>query len=387
MGLEISRALGSHLYTRGGKRYLDFISGLCVANIGHTHPAVAKAVIRQVQDYLHVMVYGEYIQAPQVRLAAKLAGILPESLSVVYFTNSGTEANEGALKLAKKFTGRPRLISFEGSFHGDSHGSCSVTGRSIYRKPFQPLLPGVTFLPFDRIAPLSRITSSVAAVIIEPIQGEGGIRIASKGFLRQLRRRCSEVGALLIFDEVQSGFGRTGKLFAFEHFGVVPDVLTLAKAMGGGLPLGAFISRPDIMKTLSEDPPLSHVTTFGGNPVSCAAALATLGVILEENLADRAARIGALIQNRLKRVQRREGAIKAVRGRGLMIGLEFFDPVTSRRFVKSAFDRGLIVGWTLHSQTVVRIAPPLTLTDEELKEGMDTLETSIKRIGSGPGLG
>ncbi|HET6371223.1 MAG TPA: aspartate aminotransferase family protein, partial [Nitrospiria bacterium] len=325
IGLEVDRASGSYVYTVDGKRYLDFISGICVANVGHSHPDVVRAVVDQAQKHLHVMVYGEYIQAPQTRLAARLAGLLPESLSVVYLTNSGTEANEGALKVAKKFTGRKKLISFEGSFHGDSQGACSVTGREIYRKPFEPLLPDVSFLPFDRIDPLRRIDERTAAVIVEPIQGEGGIRIPSRVFLSTLRRRCSSVGALLIFDEVQTGFGRTGRLFAFEHFGVVPDILTLAKGMGGGMPLGAFVSRPEVMKALSEKPPLSHVTTFGGHPVSCAAGLASLELIVGERLAERGGVLGERIQERLRKIGGKSGLIKEVRGKGMMIGLEIAD--------------------------------------------------------------
>jgi acetylornithine/succinyldiaminopimelate/putrescine aminotransferase len=374
VGLEVVRAEGSYLYTADGRRYLDFLSGISVANVGHSRPEVLDAIVDQVKRHLHVMVYGEYIQSAQVRLAARLAGLLPESLSVVYFTNSGTEANEGALKLAKKFTGRSRLVSFEGSFHGDTQGSCSVTGREVYRKPFEPLLPGVGFLPFDEIAPLRRIDDRVAAVIIEPIQGEGGIRIPSREFLIALRRRCNETGSVLIFDEVQTGFGRTGRLFAFEHFGVIPDILTLAKGMGGGMPLGAFVSRGEIMKTLSENPPLSHVTTFGGHPVCCAAALAGLEVILKERLADRAARAGGEIQHRLREIGKKTGRVKEVRGMGLMIGLEIVTAPMTERLVKRSFELGLILGWTLHSNTVVRIAPPLTLSDQEVEEGLTTIE-------------
>ncbi|HZR46121.1 MAG TPA: aspartate aminotransferase family protein [Candidatus Manganitrophaceae bacterium] len=378
IGLEIDHAAGSYLYTKEGKVYLDFISGIGVANIGHTNRAVVKAIQEQAEKYLHVMVYGEYIQAPQVDLAAKLASILPPPLSQVYFTNSGTEANEGALKLAKKWTGRKKLVSFEGSFHGDTHGACSVTGREIYRKPFEPLLPGVTFLPFNDIGKLDRIDESVAAVITEPIQGEGGMRVPHDDFLPALRARCREVGALLIFDEVQTGFGRTGKLFAMEHWRVVPDIVTLAKSMGGGMPLGAFVSSPEIMKTLSSDPPLSHVTTFGGHPVSCAAGLAGLKFILENDLPKRAEATGAKIQAALKKMAEQTKAIRAVRGKGMMIGLELSDAKTTERFVKKAFAAGLILGWTLHTNNVVRIAPPLTLSEEEMNKGLEIIERAIK---------
>jgi acetylornithine/N-succinyldiaminopimelate aminotransferase len=378
VGLEIDHAAGSYLYTQGGKAYLDFISGIGVANIGHTNPVVVKAIQWQAEKYLHVMVYGEYLQAPQVDLAAKLASALPAPLSQVYFTNSGTEANEGALKLAKKWTRRKRLISFEGSFHGDTHGACSVTGREIYRKPFEPLLPGVTFLPFNDPSRLDEIDESVAAVITEPIQGEGGMRIPDDPFLPALRARCGETGALLIFDEVQTGFGRTGKLFAMEHWNVVPDIVTLAKSMGGGMPLGAFVSSPKIMKTFSSDPPLSHVTTFGGHPVSCAAGLASLHFILENNLPKQAEATGGKIQAALKEMAKDQKTIRAVRGKGMMIGLELSDAKETARFVKKPFDAGLILGWTLHTHNVVRIAPPLTLSEEEMKKGLKIIEEALR---------
>lgn len=386
IGLEIDRAEGSYLYTKDGKRYLDFISGIGVANIGHTHPAVVKAVREQSERYLHVMVYGEYIQSPQVDLATRLAGILPKPLSQVYFTNSGAEANEGALKLAKKFTGRKKLVSFEGSFHGDTSGACSVTGREIYRRPFAPLLPGVTFLPFNDLRALRKIDSSVAAVITEPIQGEGGMRIPDDDFLPALRARCSEVGALLILDEVQTGFGRTGRLFAMEHWNIVPDILTLAKSIGGGMPLGAFIASPKIMKTFSTDPPLSHVTTFGGHPVSCAAGLASLNFILENDLPKQAEEIGNKMTVKLNELKQKASAIQDVRGKGMMIGLELRTARATARFVKRALDLGLILGWTLHTTTVVRIAPPLTLSEEELENGLKIIEEGLKNLGPQPDL-
>ncbi len=377
IGIEVDRAAGSYLYAKDGRAYLDFISGIGVANIGHTHPAVVEAVRAQAGQYLHVMVYGEYVQTPQRLLSEKLASLLPRSLSVVYFTNSGTEANEGALKLAKKFTGRRKLVSFEGSFHGDTHGACSVTGRKIYRAPFEPLLPGVTFLPFNRVETLRKIDASVAAAIAEPIQGEGGIRVPDAGFLRALRARCSEVGALLIFDEVQTGLGRTGKRFAMEHWKVVPDILTLAKALGGGMPLGAFIGSARIMKCLSRDPPLSHVTTFGGHPVSCAAGLAALGVLLDADLPARAAWLGDRLQGALKALARQTDAIVEVRGKGMMIGLEMADARRTARLVKRTREAGLILGWTLHSDRVVRIAPPLTLSEAEMAHGVAIIREAL----------
>ncbi len=379
IGLEIDHASGSYLYTTDGKSYLDFISGIGVANIGHTNRAVVQAIKAQAGKYLHVMVYGEYIQSPQVDLATRLAQLLPKGLSQVYFTNSGTEANEGALKLAKKATGRKRLISFEGSFHGDTHGACSVTGREVYRKPFEPLLPGVSFLPFNNLDALKQIDDSVAAVITEPIQGEGGMRIPDDRFLPALRARCTEAGALLIFDEVQTGFGRTGTLFAMEHWKVVPDILTLAKSMGGGMPLGAFISSPKIMKSLSVDPPLSHVTTFGGHPVCCAAGLASLNFIIENDLPGRADRMGEKLRAALRKLGQEIETIRAVRGKGLMIGLELSNQKETARFVQRCLKAGLILGWTLHTNTVVRIAPPLSLSEKEMREGLRIIEKALRK--------
>ncbi len=377
VGLEIERAKGATLYTTDGKSYLDFISGIGVANIGFSHPAVVKAVQDQVAKYTHVMVYGEYVQAPQVDLAKKLISLLPDVFEQVYFTNSGTEANEGALKLAKKYTGRKKLISFENSFHGDSQGSCAVTGREIYRKPFEPLLPGVRFLPFDDVDALDAINEEVAAVITEPIQGEGGMRVPDVDFLVKLRARCDETGALLIFDEVQTGFARTGKLFAMEHFGIAPDIVTLAKGMGGGMPLGGFAASKKIMATFSTDPPLSHVTTFGGHPVSCAAGLAGLEVILNENLVEKAEADGQYIRKQLRDLAAQNIGIREVRGKGLMIGLEVVDAETAERCVQGAFDRGVILGWTLHSDTVIRIMPPLILSKVEINRGLKAIAEAL----------
>ena len=295
IGLEIQRAEGPFLFTVDGRRIIDFISGIAVSSLGHGHPAVIEAVHRQVDRHLHVMVYGEFVQAPQVRLAAMLAEILPEQLQVTYFTNSGTEAVEGALKLAKKSTGRRNLVAFERSYHGDTHGSLSVTGRDVYRRPFEPLLPGVTFLPFDDVEALSAIDDSIAAVIAEPIQGEGGIRVPSREWMQALRKQTNSTGSLLILDEIQTGMGRTGSLFAFEQSGVVPDVLCLAKAFGGGMPLGAFVSSAETMAVLKTDPPLSHVTTFGGHPVSCAAG----------NLGSASSRSSRTVADQLRRFLKR----------------------------------------------------------------------------------
>ncbi|MEW6297127.1 MAG: aspartate aminotransferase family protein [Thermodesulfobacteriota bacterium] len=376
MGIEIERAEGCRVVDASGKEYLDLLSGIGVASLGHAHPAVVQAVKNQAERYLHVMVYGEYIQEPQVRLARRLAEVAPPPLSVTYFTNSGTEAIEGALKTARKYTGRSRFVSFLGSFHGDTFGALSVGGNPLYRAPFEPLLPHVTFLPFNDSDALSSIDDTVAAVIIEPIQGEGGVRIPDEAFLPRLRRRCSEVGALLIFDEVITGLGRTGKLFACEHWQVTPDILVLAKALGGGMPLGAFLSTPEIMATLSHDPPLAHVTTFGGHPVCCAAGLAALEVILREQIPHRARERGQEFLRHLQALVGR-GGLTAVRGRGLLIGVDFASPEATRRFVQRCFAAGLILGWTLHRDTVVRLAPPLIISPAEIARATAVMREAL----------
>jgi acetylornithine/N-succinyldiaminopimelate aminotransferase len=365
LGIVVAHARGSKIWDVNGREYLDLLAGMGVANIGHAHPAVVAAVANQIGSYLHVSVYGEMVQQPQVELARRLAEITPGDLSVVYFTNSGTEAVEGALKTARKFTGRSRFIAFAGGFHGDTFGALSVGGNPVYQEPFRPLLPGIQLLPFDDVAAVQRIDTSVAAVIVEPVQGEGGVRIPGGGFLPGLRQRCTEVGALLIADEVITGLGRTGKLFACQHWNVVPDILVLAKALGGGLPLGAFVGPPEVMRALSHDPPLAHVTTFGGHPVSCAAGLAALDFLLAERLADRAAGIGAEWLEELRAITSRVPC--TTRGKGLLMALEFETPATTRRFVTRCFERGLILNWTLHRDTVVRLAPPLTISLDEIK--------------------
>jgi acetylornithine/N-succinyldiaminopimelate aminotransferase len=372
IGLAVDRAEGPFIYLKNGTRLIDFISGIAVSSLGHRHPRVVEAIHRQVDRYLHVMVYGEFIQQPQVEFASLLASRLPDALQVVYFTMTGTEANEGALKLAKKATGRSKMIAFDRSYHGDTHGSLSVTGREVYRTPFLPLLPDVEFLPFDDIAALDAIDERTACVITEPIQGEGGIRVPSDAWMRRLRERCTDTGALLIFDEIQSGFGRTGTLFAFEGFGVVPDILTIAKAAGGGMPLGAFISSASTLDTLRREPPLSHVTTFGGHPVSAAAAHAALQVLLEERLADRARTIGEEVRRRLD-----HPLVREVRGRGAMLGMELTDRDVTARVVASCLKRGVLLGWTLHSDTLVRLAPPLNIPDEVLSEALGIIFDSL----------
>jgi acetylornithine/succinyldiaminopimelate/putrescine aminotransferase len=383
LGLVVDSADGAWIRDTHGRRYLDLLAGIGVAATGHRHPAVMRAIEEQSRRYLHTMVYGEHIQAPQVALAQRLAELLPPPLSVSYFTNSGAEAVEGALKTARKATGRSGLVAFGGSFHGDTFGALSVGASTVFRRPFEPLLPGVQFLPFDRVDLLDLVDERVAAVIVEPVQAEAGVRIPGPEFLPALRQRTRETGTLLIFDEVITGLGRCGRLWASEHWGVVPDLLVLAKALGGGLPLGAFAGPPEIMATLSHDPPLAHVTTFGGHPLSCAAGLASLEVIAGERLWERSAALGREFDSRLRgRVGL--GALAAVRTLGLLIGLEFATVEVARAFVEGCLARGLLVGWTLHAERVVRLAPPLVLSDEEAETALGTIALVLEKIAAQP---
>ena len=376
LAITVARAAGSTIWDDAGRSYLDLLAGMGVANVGHTHPAVVAAVHAQAERHLHVMVYGELVLEPQVRLAERLVALLGPPLDVVYFTSTGAEAIEGALKTARKHTGRPGLVAFEGGFHGDTFGALSVGGNPVYRTPFEPLLPDVAFLPFDDVAALAAIDARTAAVVVEPVQAEGGVRIPSPAFLPALRRRCDETGALLVLDEVVTGFGRTGKLFAHRHWDVVPDILVLAKALGGGLPLGAFVGARRVMATLAHDPPLAHVTTFGGHPLSCAAGLAALDVLLAEDLPARASRLGAGLLERLGALVGRGGLV-AVRGLGLLVGLEFDDAARCAAFARRAFAAGLVLNWTLHRDTVVRLAPPLVIRDDEIDEAVRRIVASL----------
>ena len=376
LGLTVARASGSTIWDTTGRAYLDLLASMRVANVDHTHPEVVAAVTAQAARHLHVMVYGELVQEAQVRLAARLADLLGPPLDVVYFTCSGAEAIEGAMKTARKYTGRRRLVAFEGGFHGDTLGALSIGGNPLYRVPFEPLLPDVGWLPFDDPAALAAIDDATAAVIVEPVQAEAGVRIPSPGFLPALRRRCDETGALLVLDEVVTGFGRTGRLFAHQDAGVVPDLLVLAKALGGGLPLGAFVGRREVMDTLSHDPPLAHVTTFGGHPLSCAAGLAALDILLRDDLPARAAALGEELRSALEALVG-HGGLVVVRGRGLLLGLEFARADLCAAFVRRALTEGLILGWTLHCDTVVRLAPPLVLGDAEAKEAVARIACAL----------
>jgi acetylornithine/succinyldiaminopimelate/putrescine aminotransferase len=372
VGLVVERAEGCWIWDASGRRYLDLLSGIGVAALGHRHPDVEAAIHAQSRRYLHTMVYGEHVQAPQVELAACLAEILPHPLSVVYFTNSGAEAVEGALKTARKHTGRAGIVAFEGGFHGDTFGALSVGGNPVYRRPFEPLLAGVRFLPFDSVAHLDAIDDSVAAVIVEPVQAEAGVRVPAPAFLAALRRRTRAVGALLILDEVITGLGRCGRLLACERFGITPDLVVLAKALGGGLPLGAFAGSAELMATLSVDPPLAHVTTFGGHPLSCAAGLASLRRIVRDRLWERAEVRGRELRAGLDRMVE-AGAAVAARSMGLLLAVQFAEAADARRFVEGCFARGVLAGWTLHDDRVVRLAPPLILSDEERDIALDAM--------------
>jgi len=376
LGLAITKARGAWLTDARGRRYLDLLAGMGVVNLGHGNPAVLRACAAQLRRHLHVMVYGEYVLEAQVRLATRLCALAGPPFESAYFTNSGTEAIEGALKTARKHTGRAGIVGFALGFHGDTLGALSVGGNPRYRDPFLPLLPGATILPWHDAAALSAIDRRVAAVVIEPVQAEGGVRAADPAYLRALAARCREVGALLVFDEVVTGLGRTGRLFAHEHWGVVPDLLVLAKALGGGLPLGAFVGAPAVMATLAHDPPLAHVTTFGGHPVSCAAGLAALEVLVRDGLVAHAARLGADVLAELQRLAGR-GGLASARGIGLLLGLEFDAAADCARFARRALDAGLILGWTLHHDRVIRLAPPLVLGEAEADEALRRIATAL----------
>ena len=372
MGVEISHARGCYLYGPAGEEYIDLISGFSVNNIGHSHPAILEAIREQSGRYLHTMVYGEYIQSPQVEYAKLLLTLLPDSLNQVYFVNSGSEAIEGAVKLAKRATGRHRLVSFRNSYHGSTQGALSLMGSERFKSAFRPLLPGITLLDFNQLSQLERITEETAAVVIEPIQAEAGVVEPLGDFLKQVRKRCNETGTLLIFDEVQTGFGRTGHLFALEAFGITPDILVLAKALGGGLPLGAFIANRDLMRQLSFDPVLGHITTFGGHPLSCAAGMAALKVILSDQLFLNAGRMGQLLKEELK-----HPLIKGYRGRGLLLAFTLETQEQVDLLFRNCRNFGFLFDLHLFDSCSFRVAPPLNITGEETRELIKRLKAAL----------
>ncbi|HVS93641.1 MAG TPA: aspartate aminotransferase family protein [Mucilaginibacter sp.] len=370
--LEFERAEGVYLYDNQDKSYIDLISGIGVSNVGHGNAYITNAIKAQLDKHLHLMVYGEYVQAPQVRFAAKLASLLPSTLDSVYFVSSGAEATEGALKLAKRHTGRSRIIACHNSYHGSTHGALSVMGNEEYKQAYRPLLPGIDFIRFNEPADLQMITAETACVIIETIQGEAGIRVPDKAYMETLRKRCTETGALLILDEIQAASGRTGKLFAFEHFDIVPDILLLAKALGGGMPLGAFIASGAIMGALKNDPILGHITTFGGHPVCCAAGLAALEVLLDERLIEQVE-----IKSNLFRQLLVHPAIKEVRGLGLMLAIQLESFELNKKVIDRCIENGIIADWFLHCSNSMRIAPPLIITDDAIRKACAVIVASI----------
>ena len=372
LALDIVKAEGCLLYDRSGKTYLDLVAGLAVNNVGHRHPKVVQAIKDQCDRYLHVIPYGEFVQEPQVRFAEALAAHLPTTLNTVYFVNSGTEGIEGAIKLAKRSTGRTRLIGCRKSYHGSTHGSLSLTDNAKKRYRNLPLLPDTLQITFNELKDLDLITPQAACVVVEPIQGDAGVRIPDVAWMKALRDRCTAMGALLVFDEVQTGFGRTGKRFAFEHFGVAPDILVLGKALGGGMPMGAFVSSHERMKLLTHDPVLGHITTFGGHPIPCVAGHAALEVLLEEDLAANAQRMGTLFKQLLV-----HAAIHEVRGAGLMLAVDLGDTDRVQRVVMDCLAHGVLGFWFLSCPTAFRIAPPLVISEEQVREACSVILRAI----------
>lgn len=373
--LDIDKAEGIFIYDKSGKRFYDMIAGVAVNNIGHNHPSVVSALKNQIDRHLHVMVYGEFIQDASLNFSKRLTSLLPKSLNCVYAVNSGTEANEAALKLAKRVTGRSEIISFRGSYHGSTHGSMSVSGNETKKEAFRPLLPDVRFLTFNSIEDLQHITSKTAGVIIETIQGDAGVRVPSIEFMSELRKRCSEVGAQLIFDEIQCGIGRTGKLFAFEHFNVVPDILTLGKALGGGMPIGALVSSKKNLHEFTYNPMLGHITTFGGHPVICAAADACLQVIQTEIDFETIEKNGQLLVDLLSK----ESEIIEIRRIGMMFAFDMESFERVEKVVKKCLEKGLISFWFLSHPYSFRLSPPLTISEQEICEAAEIILSAIRK--------
>lgn len=373
--VNITKAKGVTLTDVNGKEYIDLISGISVSNVGHCHPKVIEAITNQAKQFMHLMVYGEFNQSPQVKYASLLCSLLPPQLDSVYFTTSGSEAVEGALKLAKRATGRTEIICFKNAYHGSSHGALSVMGDEYFKNSFRPLLPDIRILEYNNLNDLDKINSQTAAVIIEAIQGEAGVRQASVEFLRKIREKCNEFGVLFILDEIQTGFGRTGSLFAFEQYDIVPDVLLIAKGMGGGLPIGAFISSQQLMTCLTNNPVLGHINTFGGNAVCVVAAQATIEVIINEDLAKRAKEIEQLILEHLH-----HPLIKELRIFGALGAIDFFDESLNMNVIKACIENGIISDWFLFCPTAMRIAPPLTITNDELISAINKIKNVLNSL-------
>lgn len=372
--IDIDYAKGIYIYDKSGKSYMDMISGVGVSNTGHSHPKIVEAIKSQAEKHLHVMVYGEYIQDAPLKFTEKLISLLPETLNCVYAVNSGTEANEAALKLAKRVTGRTELISFRGSYHGSTHGSMSVSGNEIKKEAYRPLLPDVRFIHHGNFDDLQFITEKTAGVILETVQGDAGVRIPSNEYMQALRDRCTEVGAQLIFDEVQCGMGRTGKMFAFEHFDVVPDILTLGKALGGGMPIGAVVSSHEKMWEFTYNPMLGHITTFGGHPLIAASAHAALEIIDEEIDFDEVERLGKLLQDMVNQ----SDEITESRRIGMMFAFDMVSFERVEKIVKYLLDKGLISFWFLSHPYSFRLSPPLNITEEEIIKAGELILEAIK---------
>lgn len=363
LALEIVSAEGALLRDAGGQEYIDLIGGISVANVGHRHPAVVQAIRQQTDAYLHVMVYGEFVETPQVHYAQLIARHLPPGLSTVYFTNSGAEAIEGAMKLAKRATGRTQVIGFDHSYHGSTQGALSIIGSEYWRNAYRPLLPGVLHLSYNTPGSLEEITDQAACVIVETVQAEAGIIAPSKEWLRALRRRCTDTGTLLVLDEVQAGFGRTGTLWGFEQFGIVPDILVLGKALGGGMPLGAFIAGRELMQVLTENPVLGHITTFGGHPVCCAAGMAAMEALLQEEMIAGVKEKEALFRSLLV-----HPLIRATRSVGLWMAVEFDSFETNKKVIDACIAGGVVTDWFLFAPQCLRISPPLTISEEQIRQ-------------------
>ncbi len=374
--IEVSRAQGIYIYDEKGNEYIDLVSGVSVSNLGHGHPSIIAAINEQVEKYMHLMVYGEYIQAPQVQLAKALTELLPPHLDSVYFVNSGSEAIEGALKLAKRFTGRTEIIAFKNAYHGSTHGALSIAGNESLRNSFRPLLPAIRHLKFNNFDDLDNITEHTSCVVVEAVQAEAGVILAVDGFLKELKQRCLETGSLLILDDVQMGFGRTGKLFSFENFDFVPDILVLAKGMGGGMPIGAFISASEVMKTFTFDPELGHITTFGGHPVCCAAALANLKILTGEEIYLEAAAKGEIFKSALTGHQ----PISEIRQMGLMLGVDLPSNEIAEKAMDSFYRNGLLSDRFLFRPNGFRIAPPLNITNSEIEKAILLIKKSLDQI-------
>jgi acetylornithine/succinyldiaminopimelate/putrescine aminotransferase len=368
LALEIVKAEGCLLYDAAGKAYIDLIGGISVANTGHRHPSVLKAIKDQLDAYLHIMVYGEFVETPQVRYAKLLTDLLPSSLNAVYFTNSGAEAVEGAMKLAKKVTNRTQIIAFNQSYHGSTQGALSIIGDEYWRHPFRPLLPGILHLEYNKLESLNEISAQTACVIAETVQAEAGIKAPSKDWIQALRRKCTETGTLLVLDEIQAGFGRTGTLWGFEQFNIVPDILLLGKALGGGMPLGAFIADKVLMDQFTLNPVLGHITTFGGHPVCCAAGLAAAQALLDEGMMK-----GIRLKEELFRSMLIHPAIRAVRSFGLWMAVEFDSFETNKRVIDACIENGVLTDWFLFAPNCMRISPPLMISEAQINSACNVI--------------